>query len=99
MNKQILILVNHNRDVGRVVELLRFIFPRKDIRRTYTARTIQVNMNNGLRIDIWSVEDWYDGITSGANFDKVCYLTQPPKFIVDALKHCLIHTEKEAKTS
>lgn len=99
MNERTLVVVNRNEDVDGVVKLIKSIFAWKDFSKIRTAKTTTIDMKSGVRIDIWSVENWYDGITCGANFDHVCYLTQIPKFVRRALEPCLIHEEKAMEGS
>ena len=86
MNKRILVVVERHEDRKSVADLLLQFIPHEYRRESPEMR---LGLRNGDRIDVWSVENWWEGITCGATFDSITYMTRAPKFVKQALESCI----------
>jgi hypothetical protein len=86
MHEEILILVARDEDRQGILDLFQILFPIEYFERLQAGRHTEIVMKNGDRFSVRSVEQWWDGVTCGMTFDKVIYLTKPPRFVEEMIK-------------
>lgn len=98
MNKQILIIVQHQEDCLRAAKLVRVLYAGAfDCEIRHVCREQHVLVGNGTRIIIASADTWSESTTCGKYWDKVVFLCEPRDYIITQVKHCLVYSKEEER--
>ncbi|RLC88682.1 MAG: hypothetical protein DRJ03_02055 [Chloroflexi bacterium] len=90
MKRDILVVVGTNNDKVNFIETLCLAVPLELILHARMGRQAVLALENGDRFQVWSVEQWWSGITCGKSFQQVMYLVDPvPQFVKESLRSCM----------
>lgn len=89
MNQRYLCVVRTEEDKHDMIAALASAVPEELIERAVAGKDAHLWLKNGNQYKVWSLEQWWEGITCGAVFDQVMYLVHPvPKYVRYALQAC-----------